>query len=286
MPLPHISLGVICGAILYLYQDEIKELSKMIYEYVQDKVSCAIIINTKREYKCALAIKEELKHNVVSKCNATDAYENPDYESGNGNYCVKYQNINIYISVEDEKITLRVLWQELSFLKRYMDNIYKEHCSTDNVLMFFTPSDGEWVPLYRRPRNIEVLQITDKMSEVLNDVQHFFDQENDYINTGQHFRRGYLLTGPTGKGKSTLIEMIAIKYNMSVYLLNFNGRKMDDNTLIKLAGTVPPRSILACEKMEKQLKCFDNYKYITPAGVLSLIDGVQRVSHVTIIITN
>jgi mitochondrial chaperone BCS1 len=82
-------------------------------------------------------------------------------------------------------------------------------CSLTNVDLFLV---NEWrmfgQPRRKRPLNSVIL---DKgiMTSLVNDVEHFLGQPNWYIERGIPYRRGYLLHGPPGSGKTSAIMAIA-----------------------------------------------------------------------------
>jgi len=63
-------------------------------------------------------------------------------------------------------------------------------------------------PRRKRPLNSVIL---DKgiMENLINDVDHFLSQPRWYIDRGIPYRRGYLLYGPPGSGKTSAITALA-----------------------------------------------------------------------------
>lgn len=192
-------------------------------------------------------------------------------------------NKSINIRVTDDVITL-VSRLPVELLKRYFDHVCEKHVSPKNVIMFYGSKEGSWdFPVPRRPRLINHDAITKDMKQVLDDVKVFVQSDpsnNSDIYKHRPYRRGYLLKGPSGTGKTSIVEYVAAIYGRSVYRVTLNAKHMTDETLQNLFCTVNPYSIIVIDEFEKQL---GRNKYLSPGALLSAIDGPERLSHGTII---
>ena len=124
------------------------------------------------------------------------------------------------------------------------------------------------------------------VTRVIRDTDEFMSSQNTYKRKNLPYHKGYLLYGAPGTKKSTTIEAMAIKYNMSVYLVNLNSEGMTDTTLINLISTIPEHSLIVFEEIDEQLKTMvDNANNkVSFGGILSAIDGPQRVSNSCLIV--
>ena len=67
---------------------------------------------------------------------------------------------------------------------------------------------------------------------------------------GIPYRRGYLLHGPPGSGKTSFIQALAGSLNYNICLLNLAERGLTDDKLNHLLGLVPDRSIILLEDVD------------------------------------
>ncbi|KAJ2913356.1 hypothetical protein MD484_g7058, partial [Candolleomyces efflorescens] len=67
---------------------------------------------------------------------------------------------------------------------------------------------------------------------------------------GIPFRRGYLLHGVPGSGKTSLIHSLAGELGLDIYVVSLSAKGMSDNTLSALMSNVPSRCILLLEDLD------------------------------------
>ena len=168
-------------------------------------------------------------------------------------------------------------------------------------------SDGNWLllnnPALQRPWN-SVATKNNLKEELLTDIKDFQNSEEHYVARGIPYRRGYLLHGPPGTGKSSLIYSLASELNYSVCVVNLS-RDINDFDLFKQMATAPKKSILLFEdvdvavpsdKRKKEIKQRSNegVEYsstysgsITLSGLLNALDGISSSdSHIVFMTTN
>ena len=67
---------------------------------------------------------------------------------------------------------------------------------------------------------------------------------------GIPYRRGYLLHGPPGSGKSSFIQALAGSLSYDIALLNLSERGLADDKLIHLLSNAPERSFVLIEDID------------------------------------
>jgi chaperone BCS1 len=154
-----------------------------------------------------------------------------------------------------------------------------DEAKKDKVIIKALASWGEWNEIARKnPRHISsVILKADIKHRTLDDIRLFNKNEDWYKSVGIPYRRGYLLFGPPGNGKTSLIFAIASELRMNLAVLNMAGSDITDNKLLGALSDLPKNSILLVEDIdaifvERENKAKDSR--LTFSGLLNAMDGV------------
>jgi chaperone BCS1 len=72
----------------------------------------------------------------------------------------------------------------------------------------------------------------------------------DHEHAGIPYRRGYLLHGPPGSGKTSYIQALAGALSYDICLLNLSERGLGDDKLNHLLSNAPERSFVLIEDVD------------------------------------
>ncbi len=145
----------------------------------------------------------------------------------------------------------------------------------DDFIKVREAEDGYWeCSLKRRKRSLESVILPINMKEKLvNDIRKFIDDKNWYEEMCIPWRRGYLLYGTPGNGKSSLITAIASEFNLEVCICQLRSTREED--LSTLMRTLPKNCLLLLEDID----CvFDDRKSegkVSLSNLLNQLDGVN-----------
>ncbi|KEG07758.1 putative ATP-dependent chaperone [Trypanosoma grayi] len=139
--------------------------------------------------------------------------------------------------------------------------------------VIYQNAGGRWVrqePRRRRPLHSVVLD-GNMSTNILKDVQLFLKSSSYYEDLGVPYRRGYLLHGPPGCGKSSFVMALAGELRLSICPLSLSSRGLGDEALVALLNSAPLRSIVLLEDIDR---AFSADSHITMSGLLNALDGV------------
>lgn len=142
------------------------------------------------------------------------------------------------------------------------------------------PNGEYWRCLERRkPRALESLVYAGgTLERLVEDARRFFADEEWYAGAGVPWRRGYLLHGPPGNGKSSLVAALAGELNLDVCVLNLSMDTLDDARVQDLLSRAPERSLVLLEDIDAVFQGRDKPKgqrsRLSFNGLLNALDGV------------
>lgn len=149
----------------------------------------------------------------------------------------------------------------------------------------------EWVDAGRRPARpvSSVVLRGDAAQAIVDDARAFLRLERWYAERGIPYRRGYLLHGAPGSGKTSLVRAVAGELRLPVYQLPLSGAGVDDEAFHRLLNGTARRSVVLLEDVDagvaspawtvghnkdRSVDASGNHSRLTLSGVLGALDGV------------
>ena len=169
---------------------------------------------------------------------------------------------------------------------------YQANRQNETMIKVFIGSEdlGCWELLNtRRKRPWSSIALPRKIKEdFLKDLETFIAGRNFYETHGLRYKRIYLLNGPSGTGKSSLIEAVAGKLNFNLCYLNLSSQ-MDNSRLCRLMADLKKDSIVVIEDIDSlgvaQEERDQNQTAITYSYILNLLDGGLYVDGMILVMT-
>lgn len=119
--------------------------------------------------------------------------------------------------------------------------------------VIYTSFGPEWRPFGnpRRRRPLESVILDGTIAQdMLYDINGFLNSGKWYNDRGIPFRRGYLLHGPPGSGKSSFIQSLAGELEYNICIMNLAELGMTDDRFAHLLNNIPPRSMILLEDVD------------------------------------
>jgi len=133
--------------------------------------------------------------------------------------------------------------------------------------------------LQRFPRPPEsVVLPAGVMESLIGDCRRFLEDRTWYLQRGVPYRRGFLLHGPPGTGKSSAVVAIASSLKMDIAVLNLGDSSLGDNDVSELLSELPVNALLLIEDIDcifvQRDATDEKNNRMTFSGLLNAIDGV------------
>ncbi|KAL8862081.1 MAG: hypothetical protein Q9178_001536 [Gyalolechia marmorata] len=184
-----------------------------------------------------------------------------------------------------ETITLTTLYsQRHVFEALFLEAHELAQKSVEGKTIVFTPRTASWEKFGepRRKRSLESVVLDEGVKEhIVADVQDFLRSEQWYYDRCIPYRRGYLLHGVPGSGKSSLIQALAGHLDYNIAMVNLSERGLTDDRLNYLITILPKRTFVVLEDVDAAFSgrtMSDESGYrganVTFAGLLNAIDGI------------
>ncbi|EME87708.1 uncharacterized protein MYCFIDRAFT_125208 [Pseudocercospora fijiensis CIRAD86] len=191
--------------------------------------------------------------------------------------------------------------QPIKDLLKHIQDSFKPEAQT---LIFRVAKNGNgWSdPVFRAARSMDSLTMEPaKKADIIGDIATYLDPKSKayYLDRGIPYRRGYLLFGPPGTGKTSFSTALAGHFDLPLYVLSFTNPKLTDSLLDSLFEDLPPRSIIVMEDVDsagirrevmtdtsKSEDKKEGQGQLTLSGLLNAIDGPASVEGRVLILTS
>jgi chaperone BCS1 len=147
----------------------------------------------------------------------------------------------------------------------------------ESKIAVYVPCGTDWYLAHRKGRRtLDSVCMANGIGErLVNDARAFRAKKAWYAANGIPYRRGYLLQGPPGNGKTSLAMVLATELQLPIYVANLNNFS-DDGQLI-MAFSRLPQCVLLIEDIDAMVTDRGTEKSlkITFSGLLNALDGVS-----------
>lgn len=198
----------------------------------------------------SLEFSADSKHVFYSK--------NEDTSFADGNYLLKWNNKLLLLTITSSSVSpftgtvsktvnIKLLGGRTQDISQMLDEINsKKKKEPTNVSIYIY---SNWWRLAKEApfRNPNTLFYEDELlSTITNECQVFLEKKEDYLSKGIPWRRGYILYGQPGNGKSSFVYGIATQLKLPIYIINSTQiEKLNDMML-----GIEDRAIILIEEID------------------------------------
>jgi chaperone BCS1 len=229
---------------------------------------------------------------------------------GPGKHVLRYRNAFIFVNrvreAKSRDLQTGRPWETVTLTTLYahrhiFEDLFKEaheHAvrSHEGKTVIYNSWGTEWRqfgnPRRKRPLDSVILDAGVK-ERIVDDVKDFLASSSWYNDRGIPYRRGYLLHGPPGTGKSSFIQALAGELDYDIAVLNLSERGLTDDRLNHLLTVIPSRTLVLLEDVDAAFSSrrlqsdADGYRgaNVTFSGLLNALDGVASAEERVIFLT-
>ena len=174
-----------------------------------------------------------------------------DKSSGGGYYG--------YGTKASERLYISCIGRDPAVLKELLLEAQRCYVAKDNnnTVIYRGHKSGsytEWSRcMSRAPRAMSTVVLDKAQKDAfIDDIKEYLHPRTRrwYSNRGIPYRRGYLLHGPPGTGKTSLCFAAAGLLGLELYLLNLSSKSLDEDELMALFTELPTRCIVLLEDVD------------------------------------
>ncbi|GBB83679.1 hypothetical protein RclHR1_10380002 [Rhizophagus clarus] len=258
--------GDLCTSIIYeslswLISQQTKQLEKGSFiiqyansnNYDDDDDDCAPPkFNILPEKDQEITIEYKGKKFTVS-FNMPADQEKKDDNNNHRSYSRNKPKPSIFITIIEESST------NVEAMNEFLNEVtrtYLESQKKDKVRSRYERNGSYWchVQSLSSIRGLDTVALDEHYEKLLKkELETFVNDKEFYQRIGMPYRRGILLYGKPGTGKTSLINAISSQLSRDIYYLNLKTI-MDDNELSAAFSSVPANQIIVLEDVDTQSK--------------------------------
>ncbi len=178
-----------------------------------------------------------------------------------------------------ETFSLRMLGRSQAPLRRLLEEVQDLSVLHPGVTVRIWVASGYWEDLHKDDRAMDsVILPPGQLDRVIKDAEWFFGAADWYASRGVPHRRGYLLHGPPGTGKTSLAFVIASHLKRRLHYINLGSVKTDES-LHEAFSSVEKGSIVLIEDIDSAVATHTRIdgkaaESKSLSGILNAIDGI------------
>ncbi|KAJ1432798.1 mitochondrial chaperone BCS1 [Ochromonadaceae sp. CCMP2298] len=200
---------------------------------------------------------------------------------------IREQQLDFSTGKPWEKVQFTFVGRDTSVFQTMLGEAYElSAVKEEDKTTIYTNWGAEWREFGqpRAKRSLDSVVLDAGVGEgLLEDVLEWTRSASWYRDRGIPYRRGYLLHGPPGSGKSSFIMALAGRLGYDICILNLSERGLTDDRLALALSVIPPQSLVLLEDIDAAFPSREDVSAeggsrssdVTFSGLLNVLDGVS-----------
>lgn len=272
------SLGLmITGGIMYY----LAAIPKWAFDLLRERLTVSIIIREQDAEDFSPVFQHIVEHEIGSGFNHVKLINTPPmpgeltratphdsmYTPYSGYHKLSFRGTTIYVQFEehsakeaygDKRYQKIILWRygtNIDAIKEYINHCKQETKARRHsyvAIRRVRPLSDAWTmetKIRKRPQDSIILRGT-LLEDLIKDIRKFQNGKDWYIERGIPYRRGYLLYGPPGCGKTSTLRCIAGVCDLEIRTISLTSFFMTDTVLHSLISSCGEGCMLVIEDID------------------------------------
>lgn len=172
---------------------------------------------------------------------------------------------------------------------KFIKDKYKEYCNqnNDDEINIYIFEIYCWIQYINKPkRSINSIYLPSNI-DIVHDFNNFIKNENIYKSSYIPYTRTYLLSGPPGCGKTSLIHSLASEYNYNICILDILDKSLDEKMLRRAFQKAPNKSFIVIEDIDQYFDSINsgNNSSLSFSTIINVLDGLLSINNSCVFIT-
>ncbi len=203
----------------------------------------------------------------------------------------EYGTVNTSSGTPWEKVVLTAFAGSNDFFPSLLNEARRdaEGSRDATTTTLYTCWGTEWRPFgqARAKRPIESVVLKEGQAErLVNDVAEWSKSKRWYAERGVPYRRGYLLHGPPGGGKTSFFLALAGALDLDVCLLSLSDEGLTDDRLALALANAPRNCCVLLEDVDAAFASEETSRgHLTLSGLLNALDGAAAAEGRVVLMT-
>lgn len=194
-----------------------------------------------------------------------------------GSFCCGHDTLFYYLIAQDQETALKIM----GILS---DTLFELQMERREINIW----NGNVVTIAKNYTWNDICWDDETINDVKQDIEFFLKRKDWFIKNRLPWKRGLILTGPPGNGKTLLSKVLICQYKLRAYMLDFYDRELetcDLRNMFEEASNKAPCMILL-EDLDRTVdKISDNRIPIGLDSLLNTLDGVGEYPGIIVVAT-